>query len=190
MNHRGFLLFFLAILVGCEQSSPPESPSSVAASDREAVAPAVVDTRSVPVHVAESEADEAKTPRKTKGQKLLARMQSVLDLSDEQSAQILSMMEVGAKNPALLTVLSDEQRAQWKAYVASRREQRKSPAEVVASWQATLDLEPAQVERIKNILAEGGNTRTLKAVLTPEQIKQLKHTRKQQKLDQAPDLSE
>lgn len=200
MNSRGFPLFLLIVLAGCEQSSPPGMSDPGAATDQRSVIQAEVNvvkpaSQGSVTHQAEvdaakpadqgavtqAEVDAARSPDQTRGARQLVRMQKVLDLADEQKAEILSMAAAGANHRELLSVLSDNQRDLWKAHVASRKEQRKSPEEVIARWQGMLVLDPAQVEEMHRLLSQGAGIPALRAVLTPEQVKQLKQIREQEK---------
>jgi len=180
MNARIIPFLLLAALAGCNQSSPPGETAS---------APAAETATAVNAPVADEPAAAAKKARrKTQSDRLVAHMREVLDLSDEQLAQIESQKAAGASNREVLGVLSEEQQAQWKTYQASRKQEKQEAArEMLASWETQLDLEPAQLTSMQTILADGGSVKALRELLTPEQLAKLKQLRRQQRSDAAED---
>lgn len=97
----------------------------------------------------------------------LALMQAELDLSEEQVAQIRTILDQGGKGSEVSGVLNEEQKIQLEAY---RKKYRAQKDDYIPGLQQALELNSKEVDEIRVILSRGGSRAEIVAVLTkPEQ---------------------
>lgn len=111
----------------------------------------------------------------------IAMMQKALNLTPDQVDQMKAMQASGASKKELLSVLTDEQRQQWKSRVHNRKSEKETADQRIEDWQKLLNLDDAQVEKMRAIAAQGGGPRELRAVLTVQQLEVLRKSYKSQK---------
>ncbi len=106
----------------------------------------------------------------------MARMQSTLDLTDEQVAEMRRIRDNGGTREEIQAVLTDEQRAKAEQM---RQAHGKRGGDKLARMQQHLGLSDEQVAEMRSIRDNGGTREEMHAVLTDEQRAQLDRMRQQ-----------